>query len=51
MQYFTETSRVKSIDIADLTKQDESDLAGIGISQAHLIRNLKKRSQPTISIP
>ena len=42
LQYFTEISRVKTINIADLTKQDESYLAGLGISPAHLMRNLKK---------
>jgi hypothetical protein len=42
LQYFTENSRVKTINIGDLSKEDASYLAGIGISQAHLVRNLRE---------
>lgn len=42
LQYFTENSRVRTISIGDLSKEDESFLAGIGISQAHLLRNLRE---------
>jgi hypothetical protein len=42
LQYFTENSRVKTINIGDLSKEDARYLAGIGISQAHLVRNLRE---------
>jgi hypothetical protein len=42
LQYFTEFSRVKTISIGNLSKEDASYLAGIGISQAHLVRNLRE---------
>jgi hypothetical protein len=42
LQHFTENNRVKTISIGNLSKEDASYLAGIGISQAHLVRNLRE---------
>ncbi len=42
LQYFTENSRVKTINIGDLSDENASYLEALGISPAHLRRNLKE---------